>query len=293
MKLKNLLTAALVVASMVSVNAQTLFFSQYTEGAAGYEKAFEIYNPTGAAVDLSTVVVKASNNGAGFGKTFISSVATDDNRYVLSLTGTLAAGDVYVVANAQAVIPEIVNAADLLLTFSSTVNEVGGYNVAAFNGNDALGLYVNGTLVDVIGGEFETVDFTVAGIAAGSKDHTLIRKATVTSGAADWAVGTTQWDVYDDSEQLAQFGAHVVTGIANSNFANFSAYPNPFSNQITISNPAIVSRVVVSNLIGQSVLDINTNGNATIETSNLSAGVYMVSFVAENGTRLVKKMVKR
>jgi hypothetical protein len=86
----------------------------------------------------------------------------------------------------------------------------------------------------------------------------------------------------------------LATGVeTNGAFANFTAYPNPFSNQITISNPAAVKRVVVSNLIGQNVLDISSNGTATIETSSLSAGVYMVSFVAENGTRLVKKMIKK
>lgn len=291
MKLKNLLTVVLVVASMVTVNAQTLFFSQYTEGATGNEKAFEIYNPTGVAVDLSTVVIKATYNNDAWG--FRGGVA--DSRYVLNLTGTLAAGDVYVVASSQAANAAITGAADITTVYEATANVGNGGNVCAFNGNDALGLFVNGTLVDAIGIELAATadNFVVNGVVDGTKDHTIIRKATVTTGTADWAVGTTQWDVYLDSEQLDNFGVHTITGVANSAFANFSAYPNPFSNQITISNAAAVKRVVISNLIGQNVLDINTNGVATIETSSLSAGVYMVSFVAENGTRLVKKMVKK
>jgi hypothetical protein len=115
-----------------------------------------------------------------------------------------------------------------------------------------------------------------------------VRQGSTTAGVSSTQkidairVGTTWTDVVTSG-----------TSVNNNDFANFSAYPNPFNNQISISNPAAVKRVVISNLIGQNVLDINTNGTATIETSNLSAGVYMVSFVAENGTRLVKKMIKK
>lgn len=84
-----------------------------------------------------------------------------------------------------------------------------------------------------------------------------------------------------------------LVGVNTNTFANFSAYPNPFSNSISISNPAVVSRVVVANIIGQNVLDITTNGAVSIETASLPAGVYLVTFEAANGERLVRKMVKK
>ncbi len=84
-----------------------------------------------------------------------------------------------------------------------------------------------------------------------------------------------------------------LVGVNTNTFANFSAYPNPFTNSISISNPAVVSRIVVANIIGQNVLDITTNGAGSIETASLPAGVYLVTFEAANGERLVRKMVKK
>jgi hypothetical protein len=127
----------------------------------------------------------------------------------------------------------------------------------------------------------------------GTTDYTTIGSIGVRQGSTTAGVSSTQ---KIDAIRVGTTWTDVVTSgtsVNNNDFANFSAYPNPFNNQISISNPAAVKRVVISNLIGQNVLDINTNGTATIETSNLSAGVYMVSFVAENGTRLVKKMIKK
>lgn len=84
-----------------------------------------------------------------------------------------------------------------------------------------------------------------------------------------------------------------ITGVNNNTFANFNVYPNPFSNHINISNPALINRIVVTNVVGQNVLDVNTNGASQIETSNLAAGLYIVSFEANNGERFVSKMIKK
>lgn len=85
----------------------------------------------------------------------------------------------------------------------------------------------------------------------------------------------------------------IPVGVNTNALSNLSAYPNPFSNQITISNPSVVSRVVVANLIGQVVMDVRTNGTATVETGSLSKGVYLVTFEAANGESIVRKMVKK
>ena len=69
------------------------------------------------------------------------------------------------------------------------------------NGNDAQGLIhtPSSTLLDVVG-DIATSNtyWDVAGVSQGTKDHTLVRKSTVTSGNTDWAAsaGTNA----DDSE---------------------------------------------------------------------------------------------
>jgi hypothetical protein len=79
-----------------AVDSENLFFSEYIEGSSN-NKVLEIYNPTGAAVDLSEYTVQQSNNGAGWGMDDGPPVSTEPG-FTLQLSGTLASGEVYVLA---------------------------------------------------------------------------------------------------------------------------------------------------------------------------------------------------
>jgi len=81
------------------------------------------------------------------------------------------------------------------------------------------------------------------------------------------------------------------TGVEENLLANLSVYPNPFGNQISVRNAEGVNRVIITNLIGQVVMDTPLTSE-TINTSKLSNGVYMVIFQGRNGERVVRKMVK-
>ncbi len=163
--------------------ASDLFFSEYIEGSSN-NKALEIYNPTSAPIDLSVYEVRQFSNG--------SSVVNNTE----VLTGTLDAGAVYVIANAGAA-PEISAVADITS------------NVTFYNGNDAIGLYKNGVLIDIIGtnalaesGGSAFPNFDVAGVTGATAEHTLVRKSAVVIGNTDWAAsaGTneedSEWMVY-------------------------------------------------------------------------------------------------
>lgn len=60
------LGAILAFQSAPSSEAESLFFSSYVEGSA-YNKAFGIYNPTGADVALDNYAVIDCFNGCVFG----------------------------------------------------------------------------------------------------------------------------------------------------------------------------------------------------------------------------------
>ena len=160
-----------------------LFFSEYSEGSSNH-KYFEIYNPTASAVSLSGYTVYLSGNGGSF-----------TNSY--SPSGFLASGDVYVISTNQAD-ASILAEADTAMAFPS---------VAHFNGDDAL-ILVNGTdTIDVIGtpgidpGNSWTVD------TGSTRDHTLIRKSSVSAGQTDWTVGATEWNVHPQNT-WSFVGAH-------------------------------------------------------------------------------------
>ncbi len=71
-------------------------------------------------------------------------------------------------------------------------------------------------------------------------------------------------------------------------------YPNPFTETITIQNASAIKQVVMSNLLGQVMLQKNLSG-ADIEivnTASLPKGIYIVIFTDSDGYSLVRKLVK-
>ena len=84
-------------------------------------------------------------------------------------------------------------------------------------------------------------------------------------------------------------------GIIFNTLANIEVYPNPFSSAIVVRNAQHVSRVIITNTIGHKVLDVNLSGKEmeTIQTHGLMKGVYLVTFINENGDRVLRRMVKQ
>lgn len=158
--------------------ATDLFFSEYIEGNAnGNNRAIEIFNGTGADVDLSAYTVKQSHSSTGWG--------IDGIMYVLPLSGTIVDGDVYIIANIGADV-EILAEADTTFDYGDDQ----GHKIPFFTGDDALALFKSDVLIDVIGIELEADGdgpWAVAGITDATQNHTLVRKGTVTEGNTDWA----------------------------------------------------------------------------------------------------------
>ena len=76
-------------------------------------------------------------------------------------------------------------------------------------------------------------------------------------------------------------------GITDLEITEFEIYPNPFSNQITISDR--VDEIHIYDSLGKQVLQMfQTN---TVDTSSLSKGVYYIELITK-AKRQVKKLVK-
>jgi len=97
-------------------------------GCAGNNKALEIYNGTGSPVDRAA--------GGYNVQMYLNGSATSS--LTITLTGTVAAGDVHVLAQSTAG-PAILAAADQTSTTSF------------FNGDDAIMLLHGGAVIDSIG----------------------------------------------------------------------------------------------------------------------------------------------
>lgn len=241
----------------ISTNGGADWTSLWTEEDAGVFTNWQWYE---TVLDLSsyTGVVKiafnfVSNDGATYSLDNV--LLTDVPRKL----GTIAVSNVPIVpASAK-------SAKGVEYTFTKSAKALVGYNV-----------YLDNMVTPVNAEPLTVTNYLFEGLAIG--DYTAGVKALYTTG---------------ESELVTINFSVGPVGISTGTFANFSAYPNPFSNQITVSNPAVVSRVVVSNLLGQVMLNVNTNGAAQVETGSLFSGIYLVTFQAANGERIVNKMIKK
>jgi uncharacterized repeat protein (TIGR02543 family) len=156
-----------------------LFISEYIEGSS-FNEAIEIYNGTGVSVDLTDYSITTYMNGAS---------DEGGTTYDLDLSGTIAAGDVYVVSHSSAG-TAIGDKSDVIST------------VANYNGNDAVTLKNEGVVIDIIG---------EVGVDPGSEwdsmtaDKTITRKSYVSSPSDVW--NPNEWNVYNQ-DTFDHLGSH-------------------------------------------------------------------------------------
>ncbi len=168
-------------AEATAVKASDLLISEYVEGS-GFNKAIELYNGTGAALDLSNYSIELFANGAAA------------PTHKLELSGTLEDGKTYVIVHNQAS-SNLKAKADM---------EIG--SVTNFNGDDAIVLKKGNTFIDSFG-------------QVGTRDNwgtdvTLVRNSDVTKGDAvvdDVFDRTKEWMIYP-KDTFSNLGAHVLDG---------------------------------------------------------------------------------
>jgi len=189
MKKIYILFSLVILSVAASAQCTELYFSEYSEGSSN-NKYLEIYNPTSAAVDLSTYSVFMINNGG----------SNASNNKTFQLYGTLEIGEVFVICTNQSN-ASILAVADTALSYPS---------VSHFNGDDGVCL-LNGTdTIDVIGVRWVDPGSNWAVGSGSTQDYTLVRKFSVDQGQLDWTVGATEWDVYAKDE-WSYAGAHSST----------------------------------------------------------------------------------
>ncbi|SDG82405.1 endonuclease [Psychroflexus sediminis] len=248
------MSEAVAITIESSSNTPDLFFSEYIEGSS-YNKALEIANQTGSDVDLSAYSVHKQTNGAG------------DWSTGLNLTGTLAQGEVYVIAHSSASF-EILAQADIDIT-SSEIN---------FNGNDAVALFKSGELLDIIGVFNDDSYF--------AKDVTLLRKSDITSPRTIYDVN--EWDTYAKDTFGYLGNATLSTFGTNAAKDKLIFYPNPFQNTARLkfgSPEASEVLMTIYTLTGQKIeshsYPKNRYTNEIRLGTELSKGIYILEVVID------------
>ncbi|MEW5846700.1 MAG: DUF5018 domain-containing protein [Bacteroidota bacterium] len=83
----------------------------------------------------------------------------------------------------------------------------------------------------------------------------------------------------------------IQTGIPANPIAKLSVYPNPFTDRIYFTG-AEVTRVTITSVIGQVVMDRQVENTESVDVSSLDRGIYLVRFYNSNGESVLRKLVK-
>ena len=182
------LVAALLITSK---GFSQILFSEYSEGSS-YNKYLEIFNYSNETVLLSQFVLTSCTNGCLNGNNFFINEFPDG--------ASIEPGEVYVVASTQA---------DQLILSEADFT----FQYCCGNGDDVYALMMSGltgdffdaeNALDIIGDDTtwqEGVGWDIAGVSEATKNHTIVRKSTVSEhNAGNWSLsaGTN----IDDSEWI-------------------------------------------------------------------------------------------
>ena len=242
-----------------------LFFSEYVEGG-GNNKALEIVNLTDNPINLSGYSIKKQSNGAGG---WINA---------LPLNGTIDVNDVFVMIHFQADDATLVAEADLVApegsNYGAPVN---------FNGNDAVGLFKNDVLIDIIGVLGET--------AKNFESMTLRRKLTITTPNTTYIA--SEWDQYafNTFEGIGTYNA--TAGLNSSVFNSFKIYPNPTYGNTVYFKVGAKTKIKVYNVLGKLVQTaIIDSNNKSMDITTLAKGIYILRVQTANEF-ITQKLIKR
>jgi len=164
--------------SIINQNAEEDFvlISEYVEGSL-YHKALEIFNGSPETLDLAGWTLRKQTNGGG------------DFGNELTLSGTVAPWDVYVIVYEN-------NGVNDLSDEDFVDMETSSFSMT-FNGNDAVALFYNGEMVDLMGIPDSSDDW--------GKNMTLVRNSNI--AYASTAYDTTAWTRYPQ-DTFSYLGYH-------------------------------------------------------------------------------------
>ncbi|MEY8848829.1 endonuclease [Psychroserpens sp. XS_ASV72] len=233
-----------------------IFFSEYIEGS-GSNKVLEIANFTGATVNLSSYTIKLNANGA----------SSWGPALPFPGSASIANGDVYVIAN---------GGSGVCTSEYDYLNN----DMTSFNGNDAVGLFKNDILIDILG-VFQ--DDTVY-----AQNTTLVRIPSVDRPTTIFDIN--EWNAFP-SNNCDDLGEHTQTlSLVENSLDNFKVYPNPVRGQSVYVSTNESLNFEIYDILGKAVSKGPLN-NGSISVANLKAGVYILKL--SNGNDIItKKLIK-
>jgi len=247
-----------------------LFISEYAEPSIANNKAIEIVNLTASTVNLSEYSIQKQHNGGSW---------IDD--YPLG-NANIVPGDVFVIVHADTNNSLLLAEADKFGPPNIDASPYDRGSPLNFNGNDPIGLFKNGVLIDIIGEEGNSSNHI--------QNKTYRRKATVSE--PNTRFDSSEWDLLD-ADTFDDFGSHTSTLSTNTiSFESFKMFPNPVNGDKIYFNTSVDSRVSIYTVLGKLVQSSKvTKTKNSIDISQFAKGIYLVKI--NSGKQFIfKKLIK-
>ena len=196
------------------------------------------------------------------------------NEYFLDMEGTVEQGETY------EIIVEGNTGGDYTNYFSAFIdwNQDGDFD----EGNE---LYLLGALTGSTGMDGQQV---ISNIAVPDDALTGPTRLRVVKNYNDSPTDPCGMYSYGQTEEYTVVVEEGTTGIAEANSPEVVLFPNPVEDVLHIRSSAPVRNVTVTNIVGQTVLELNNIENNQVNTASLVPGVYLITVETTNSKRVVR-----
>lgn len=233
-----------------------LYISEYVEGT-GDNKALEITNPTANLIDMSMYSFRKQINGSG---PWVGNY---------QLSGFIDTDEAYVITNTNA---------NFNCWFDPDFETLSPMD---FDGNDPIGLFKNGVLIDVVGNFNSSAVF--------GQDVSLWRNVynpTTTFNPAQW----TNFPVdYCDDLLIANPDRYALGVSETAQNKKLKIYPNPVSETLFFGEP--VQNAKIYSLDGKLVRSKISGKEVNVQ--NLPTGNYIITGETRNKKTFSAKFIKK
>lgn len=250
-----------------------LFISEYVEpntAFGGNNKVIEIVNLSSATISLESYSIKKQSNGGSW---------VNELDLASGTVKSIVPNDVFVITHVDASNEILLAERDLIGPPNNDANNYG--SPMNFNGNDPVGLFKNGVLIDIIGEENNSSDHI--------QDVTYRRNSNISVPNSTFTL--SEWEVL--SITFDGIGSHTSTlSTKNVAFESFKMFPNPVNGNRVYFSVTEDATIQIYNVLGKLIQSTEvTKSKNNIDISNLSKGVYLLK-VNSGKQFITKKLIK-
>jgi hypothetical protein len=241
-----------------------LYISGIANGT-GANKVLEVTNYTGVAIDLSDYSLHISSDGN----------TTWQGSFTFPANTILADGDVFVIGRSGG-------------NYCNSVYDIIDDTITNFDGNDAIGLFKNGVLLDVIGNLGDNTTFI-------NMDQVMFKSTADNSGNATY--DESYWNARNMTNTCDSYMGQAdfyVLDTEESEVNTFQIYPNPTNGNsvyIQTKNNTEITEARMYDITGKLVLQ-QANPSNKINVEGLQRGMYILQLQIGNQT-VNKKLIKQ